>query len=45
MTSSAEAPDLMFSPVARVMISCALTIALFPPMSKLFSWVSGPGGG
>ncbi len=27
-----------------LMISCALTIAVFPPMSMLFSWVSGPGG-
>lgn len=27
-----------------LMISCALTIAVYPPMSKLFSWVSGPGG-
>lgn len=25
-----------------LMISCGLTIAVYPPMSKLFSWVSGP---
>ena len=28
-----------------LMISCGLTIAVYPPMSKLFSWVVRPGQG